>query len=438
MKRNLYKKLLDWKSTADRMPLVLTGARQVGKTHLLTQFGRNEYRDIHVFNFQENPRIHTFFRKDLRPERLLEELSITQRKDISVKTDFVFFDEVHECDEAVTSLKYFQEKMPELHIAAAGSLLGINLNSSSFPVGKVNISHLYPMTFEEFIEASSDDTARNLFYENSRLESAHNLLWDYAKQYFFTGGMPKAVGKWFSETNINKRISSVRKIQKDILSGYEKDFAKHSGKINALHISTLLNNVPLQLSRILDGSVKRFKFKDVLPNKRTYSQLSNVISWLDSAGLIYKVFSVECRPQIPLKAFTKENIFKLFLFDIGLLGAMLEISYDSLMNQDYGTTKGFFAENFVACEFKALGHENLYSWSKGKSEIEFLYVTGESKIIPVEVKSGRRTKAKSLKSYTERYSPEKTVKFVGKVGGSDDKYLVLPLHYTGKLPSLIG
>ena len=419
------------------MPLVLMGVRQVGKTYLLMQFGKNQYEDIHVFNFQENPSLSNIFKKDLKPARILEELSISQRKDININNDFVFFDEVQECDEAVISLKYFHEKLPELHIAAAGSLLGIKLNSSSFPVGKVEIFHLYPMTFGEFLEASSDDLAIRLYSEISRLETAHNVLWDYARQYFFVGGMPKAVEKWFSSESINDRISSVRKIQKDILTGYEKDFAKHSGKINAVHISALLDNVPLQLSRVIDGSVKRFRFKDVLPDKRTYSHLSNSISWLENAGLIYKLFNVECRPQIPLKAFTKENIFKLFLFDVGMLGAMLEISYKNLMDQDYGITKGFFAENFVACEFKAMGHGNLYSWAESKSEIEFLYVSGESEIVPVEVKSGRRTKAKSLKNYIERYSPVRTVKLVGKVGGSDKKNLVLPLYYAAKLDSLI-
>ena len=438
MERKFYRKLVEWKSKSDRMPLVLMGARQVGKTYLLTQFGKNQYEDCHFFNFQENPALCNIFKRNLDPIRILEELSITQRKDININNDFVLFDEIQECDEAVTSLKYFHEKMPELHLAAAGSLLGIKLNSSSFPVGKVEIFHLFPMTFGEFIEASSDNLAIRLYSQTSRLETAHNILWDYARQHFFVGGMPKAVEKWFSNEGINERISSVRKIQNDILTGYEKDFAKHSGKINAIHISTLLNNIPLQLSRVLDGSVKRFRFKDVISNKRTYSHLSNTISWLENAALTYKVFNVECRPQIPLKAFTKENFFKLFLFDIGMLGAMLELSYKDLMDQDYGVTKGFFAENFVACEFKALVHRNLYSWAESKSEIEFLHVTGESEIIPVEVKSGRRTKAKSLKSYIDRYSPERTVKLVGKAGGSDKKNLVLPLYYAGKLNEILN
>ncbi len=438
MEREFYKRLVEWQSRSDRMPLVLMGVRQVGKTYLLTKFGQNQYENIHVFNFQENPALGNIFKKDLDPARILKELSITRRKDINISNDFVFFDEIQECDEAVTSLKYFYEKLPELHIAAAGSLLGIKLSSSSFPVGKVEIFHLYPMTFGEFLEASSDDMALSLYSEISRLETAHTVLWDYVGQYFFVGGMPKAVEKWFSGGGINERIGAVRKIQHDILTGYEKDFAKHSGKVNAVHISALLNNIPLQLSRVIDGSVKRFRFKDVLPNKRTYSQLSNTIAWLENAGLIYKVFVVECRPRIPLKAFTKENFFKLFLFDIGMLGAMLDLSYNNLMDQDYGMTKGFFAESFVACEFMAFGHRGLYSWSESKSEIEFLYVAGHSEIIPVEVKSGRRTKAKSLKSFTERYLPERTVKLIGKVGGSDKKNLALPLYYAGKLYDILN
>jgi len=437
MERRLYKKLLEWKSKSDRMPLVLMGARQVGKTYLLTLFGKREYPNIHIFNFQENSALNDIFKKDLNPSRILEELSIIQRKDINANTDFILFDEVQECDEAVTSLKYFQEKMPELHIAAAGSLLGVKLNASSFPVGKVEIYHLYPMSFCEFLEASSDNFAIRLYSEINRLEASHKLLWEYTKQYYYVGGMPKAVEKWFSSAGINERVDSVRKIQKDILTGYEKDFAKHSGKINAVDIVALLNNIPLQLSRVIDGSVKRFRFKDVLPGKRTYSQLSNTISWLENAGLIYKVFCIECRPQIPLKAFAKENIFKLFLFDIGMLGAMLELSYTSLMDQSYGITKGFFAENFVACELKAMGHETMYSWSESKSEIEFLYVNEKSDIFPLEVKSGKKTKAKSLESYVNRHSPEKTIKLVGKAGGSDKLRLVLPLYYAGRLDDIL-
>ena len=433
MKRNLYKKLLDWKSKKNRMPLILIGARQVGKTYLINMFGKNEYNDIHIFNFQEKPSLHNIFKKDFDPKRILDELSISQRKDINIKSDFVFFDEVQECDQAITSLKYFNEVLPELHISAAGSLLGIKYNSSSFPVGKVEIYYLYPMNFHEFLMASSDKISNNLYNEINRLESAHNLLWDYARQYFYVGGMPKAVESWFSNKGINQKIETVRKIQNDILLGYEKDFAKHSGKINAIQIGRLFNNIPVQLSNVYDASAKRFKFKGAIPGKKNYLQLADTISWLENAGLIYKVFIVDSRPQIPLKSLIKRNKFKLFLFDIGMLGAMLELSYNDIFNQNYGTTKGFFAENYVACELKACGYKSLYSWTQSKSEIEFLVVDNQSNIIPVEVKSGLRTKSKSLKSYIERYEPEKTIKLVGKAGGTNPVNIVLPLYYAGNI-----
>jgi hypothetical protein len=434
MKRNAYKQLILWKSKKDRMPLVLIGARQVGKTHLLTEFGRTAYPDFHTFNFQEKTVLHQIFEKDLDVRRIIEELSIVQRKDINIQKDLIFFDEVQECSKAVTSLKYFCENMPELHIVSAGSLLGLQLNALSFPVGKVDIYHLYPMSFEEFVYATKDTFAIKLFAEMNRSEAAHQLIWQYVCQYFYVGGMPKAVQTWFSDCGIQEKTSIVRKIQNDILTGFHQDFAKHSGKVNALHISTLMKNVPTQLSNEQDGSVKRFRFKDVLPNKRTYAHLSSTISWLDAASLVYKVHIIENRPQIPLKSYIKENKFKIFLFDVGLLGAMLELSYHDFIHQHYGMMKGFFAENFVACELKAMGMTALYSWTQSKSEIEFIYVSKDSEIIPIEVKSGKRTKSKSLKSFVERYAPKKTIKLVGKVGGNNLDHVVLPLYYASKIP----
>ncbi len=431
--RTLYQDLLFWKNRVDRMPLILMGARQVGKTFLVNHFGKSEYKNIHIFNFQESPDLCSIFDGSLKPEQLLEELAVYQRKDIDSKFDLVFFDEIQDCDRAITSLKYFQENLPALHIIAAGSLLGVKLGFASFPVGKVEMLHMYPLSFEEFLMATEDELAMQLFSEISRLKSAHALLWKYLQQYFFVGGMPKAVGVWFQANGINHRIKSVRKIQKDLLVGYEKDISKHSGRINALHITTLFENVPRQLSLVLDGTVKRFRFKDVLPGKKTYAQLQSAISWLEHAGLVHKVFPVEGPPRIPLKAFSKENIFKLLVFDVGILGAMLELSYKDLIRQTYGITKGYFAENFVACEFVKAGIYPLYSWQMRNAEIEFLHVTDNSEIIPVEVKSGKRTKAKSLASYIDRYDPYHTVKLVGKVGGTRDKHKVLPLYYAGKI-----
>jgi hypothetical protein len=434
MKRKAYEQFIEWKAKKDRMPLVLMGARQVGKTYLLTEFGKSAFPDFHIFNFQEKAVLHQIFEIDLDVKRIIEELSIIQRKDINIQYDLVFFDEIQECSKAVTSLKYFYEKMPELHIVSAGSLLGLQLNASSFPVGKVDIFHLYPMSFEEFLYASEDNFAIKVYDEMNRTEAAHQLLWEYACQYFYVGGMPNAVKNWFLECGIQEKTDRVRKTQNDIIIGFHQDFAKHSGKINALHISTLLKNIPTQLSTVQDCSAKRFRFKDVLPGKRTYAHLSGTISWLDAASLIHKVHLIESRPQIPLSSYVKENKFKLFLLDVGLLGAMLELSYHDFIHQQYGMMKGFFAENFVACELKAMGKPNLYSWTQSKSEIEFIYTSKASEIIPIEVKSGKRTKSKSLKSYIDRYAPQMTIKLVGKVGGNHPKQIVLPLYYVAKIP----
>lgn len=413
------------------------GSRQVGKTYLLKEFGTNEYENIHFFDFQEKPALAEIFKHDLNPKRILEELSIQSKKDIDPGRDLIVFDEVQECEQALSSLKYFYDKMPEVDICAAGSLLGIKLGASSFPVGSVTILDLYPMNFHEFLIASGDDTALSLFEKKSRLFSAHEVMWEYLKQYFFTGGMPEAVAEWFSTDTINERIDKVRSIQNNIISGYEKDFAKHSGKINSLHITSVLENVPRQLAGVMDGSVKRFKFKDVIPGKRTYPDLAGPISWLINTGIIYPVYNIECEPRIPLKSFARDNRFKLFLFDIGLLGAMLELTYKDLADQKYGITKGYFAENFVVCEFISSGIKNLYSWSLNMAEIEFLIYDDVYGIIPVEVKSGKRLQAKSLKSYTDRYSPQKSIKLAGVAGNYDMDNMMLPIYFAGELRNII-
>ncbi len=200
----------------------------------------------------------------------------------------------------------------------------------------------------------------------------------------------------------------------------------------------MLEAVPQQIAKVLYDSLKRFRFKDVLPNKRIYAHLANAISWVEKAGLVHKIFCIESRPRIPLKTFIRENRFKLNLFDVGLLGCMLELTHTDLTKQDFGIAKGAFAENFVACELRAMGVETLYSWRERSSEIEFLDVAPDSEIIPVEVKSGRRTKAKSLKGNIDRYTPVRTFKLVGKVGGTNDKHLLPPLYFAGKPNEILG
>ncbi len=438
MKRILYNDLLKWKESKSRRPLILQGARQVGKSYLLKQLGENAFKDFHLFNFEQDKRLSLIFEKDLFPERIIKELSLVIEKNIDIENDLLIFDEIQECPNAIASLKYFSEDLPGLALCGAGSLIGVKLSSESFPVGKVEFFHLYPMNFEEFLMARGDTPDLELLRavrETGNIPGVlHEKTWDKLKEYYITGGMPQIVKAYLEgRDNPVQNLEEVRRLQKQLIYSYGMDFAKHSGKINSMHIIAVFENIPLQLSRNIDGTVKRYYFKDVLPKKKGYSSLEGPIQWLEKAGLVLR--SKICnRAEIPLESFTKNNIFKLFVFDTGLLGAMLDLPAQSIETGDYGITKGFFAENFVAQEFKAAGTDRLYSWEENSSEIEFLRVMN-GKIVPVEVKSGRRTRAKSLGQFIDRYSPETAIKISGRnlEINNDNVIKNYPLYMAGML-----
>jgi predicted AAA+ superfamily ATPase len=248
--------------------------------------------------------------------------------------------------------------------------------------------------------------------------------------YYFVGGMPEAVAAWYeSGAGIHERCQLVKQIHKDLITGYQRDFGKYNGKTDAQHIEAVFMQVPRQLSSNMDDSVKRFVFKGVLPEKRRYAELRGPIDWLEKSKLVSKCYPINVRPVSPLPALTKENIFKLFFFDIGLLGFLLEMTYEEQLAQKT-SYKGFIAENFVQNELRARVEYPTYSWETARSKIEFLHKCQSGEIIPVEVKSGSRTRAKSLRSFVERYSPSKTVKLIGSAGGiNDSSTIVWPLYY---------
>lgn len=417
-KRRLYNDLLKWKVNKERKPLVLQGARQVGKTHLLKQFAEKEFVAFHYFNFEEDKRLAVLFETNLDPTGIMEELAILSGRSLLAGHCLVF-DEIQACPRALTSLKYFHEKKPEQALLAAGSLLGISLSGESFPVGQVDFLNLYPLTFEEFLMACGDqiclDILTKALQTSSMPQAGHARLLDRLKEYYVTGGMPEVVSRYLSFDNADpvQRFAETRKVQKGLLESYYKDFAKHSGKINAMHIANVFENIPLQLSRNMDGSVRRFLFRGVLANKKSYADLENPITWLEKANLVLKT-KICNRAEIPLESFCKHNIFKLYLFDIGLLGCMLQLPLEALRFQDYGIAKGYFAENFVAQELVAQERlaswdNKLYAWNEETAEIEFLRWE-ECGIVPIEVKSGLRTQAKSLKQYLLKYKPKKSIK----------------------------
>lgn len=438
MERLLFKKLKQWKTESRRKPLLLQGARQVGKSYLLETFGREEFAACHSFNFEHRPELSTIFDQNLDPDRILNELSLATNNPIHPLSDLIIFDEIQECPKALNSLKYFQEKKPDIALCCAGSLLGVTFSSESFPVGKVDLLHLHPMNFQEFLLATGEEMVVEIL-ERARAGNpipkiGHNRLWELLKDYYVTGGMPEAVNR-FIELRDDRftAFSEVRKLQQSLLTGYFKDVAKHAGKVNSMHIASVFENIPMQLAANREASVKRYRFKDAVPGKKGFAQLRGPINWLEKAGLILKI-KVCNRAEIPLELFCKPNMFKLFLFDIGLLGTMLGIPPNIVLKEDYGTAKGYFAENFVAQELTAAGVHPLYSWTERNSEIEFLRVRND-KIVPVEVKAGTRTQAKSMQQFIRKYNPEEAVIVSARPPSSNPSSIIhyVPLYLAGSV-----
>jgi predicted AAA+ superfamily ATPase len=294
-------------------------------------------------------------------------------------------------------------------VCCAGSHVGIALGSSSFPVGKIELLTLYPLTFREFLKNRYPELIAMIDAPPPIPQAFHNRLWEELKLYYVTGGLPEVVQSYLKrKTGAHETFLEIRAIQNRLIQGYRADFAKHSGKANAAHINRVFDSVAEQITKAIDSSVGRYRFKDVIPGYSKFSQLEGPIDWLVQSGLVVPVYIVES-PAIPLRSRRKNNNFKLFLFDIGLLGCMADIPIGSVLSQDFGTYKGFFAENYVAQELQSSGVPQLYSWRGRTSEVEFL-VAVEKNVIPVEVKSGSRLhRAKSLSVYREKYKPKATV-----------------------------
>lgn len=436
MQRKMMERLVAWKEGSRRSPLLLKGVRQVGKTYLLKEFGRLHFPTCHYFNFEKRPGLAKIFEPDLDPQRILRELSFEVGAPIHPGRDLVIFDEIQEASKALTSLKYFQEECPALHLCGAGSLLGIHLNSGSFPVGKVTFETLRPLSFEEFLMANEDKALALLQHVSAKTTlstGVHEHLFGQLKLYFIVGGLPEVVAIYReNRADLFAACSAVRKKQEDLLQSYYADIAKHSGKVNAMHIDRVLHSVPAQLSQNLDGSVSRFKFRGVVPGISHYDRLSGAIDWLESAGLVLKVPIVQSA-HLPLQSQAKENFFKLLLFDVGMLGSMSNLSPKTLLDADYGSYKGYFAENFVAQELIAWGMESLFTWQEHLAEVEFLLELSGS-VIPIEVKSGSVTKAKSLRVFADKYHPPYQVVFSGKpLHVEPGKVHNYPLYLVGKL-----
>lgn len=397
MKRNAIKELYEWKENNDRKPLVILGARQVGKTWLMKEFGKEAYKKCAYVNFEDNDDLRGMFEHDFDIQRIIANLQWAT--DVTIDEDtLIILDEIQEAPRGITALKYFQEKAPQYHVIAAGSLLGIAMHKNdSFPVGKVDFMHLYPLSFYEFLNAIGEKKMVDLLQAKdwTMLTMVRAKFEERLRQYYFVGGMPAAVLAFVNDGDLNK----VRTIQKSIIEAYERDFSKHAPAIEVPRIRMVWHSIPSQLSK----ENRKFIYGMIKEGARA-KDFELAIEWLKDAGLIYKVNRCK-KAQLPLAAYEDFSAFKMFLSDIGLMGAMSNIPVQSLLNGNmlFSDFKGALTEQFVLQQMKTNQSLSIYYWSADNSrgEIDFL-VQQEEKIIPIEVKAEENLQAKSLRMFVER------------------------------------
>ena len=397
MKRNSIKELYEWKENNGRKPLVILGARQVGKTWLMKEFGKEAYKKCAYVNFEDNDDLRGLFEHDFDIQRIIANLQWTTGVTIDEDT-LIILDEIQEAPRGITALKYFQEKAPQYHVIAAGSLLGIAMHKNdSFPVGKVDFMHLYPLSFYEFLNAIGEKKMVDLLQAKdwTMLTMVRAKFEERLRQYYFVGGMPAAVLAFVNDGDLNK----VRTIQKSIIEAYERDFSKHAPAIEVPRIRMVWHSIPSQLSK----ENRKFIYGMIKEGARA-KDFELAIEWLKDAGLIYKVNRCK-KAQLPLAAYEDFSAFKMFLSDIGLMGAMSNIPVQSLLNGNmlFSDFKGALTEQFVLQQMKTNQSLSIYYWSADNSrgEIDFL-VQQEEKVIPIEVKAEENLQAKSLRMFVER------------------------------------
>lgn len=433
MERTMYLKLKDWKNDPKRKPLLLQGARQVGKTYLIKAFAVNEYSDHVYLNFEQNPNLGTLFSGDLDPKKIVENISLYYGRKINTENTLFIFDEIQSNPIVLTSLKYFQEMNPEYHVIAAGSLLGVSIGKqSSFPVGKVNFMTLYPLSFYEYLMAFGENLLANELTSKavsvSFPDALHEKLLSHLKMYLFLGGMPEVLQDYLNK----KDIASSRQIQNEILKSYVRDFSKYTDKSQAMRTSELWHSIPGQLAR----ENKKFKYSDIKSGSRS-SAYEQTVEWLKNAGLINVVYQIGV-PKLPLSGYTDYSKFKIYLLDSGLLGAMLNITSEIIINPTnlYSEYNGAFIENFVASELVTSGYENLYFWaSNSDAEVDFI-VQNQNAIYPIEVKSGLSRNKKSLISYSEKYNPTLIFRCSPRNFMQDGKFINLPLYASFRISTV--
>lgn len=432
MYRVAIEKLYKWKESKRRKPLIIEGARQVGKTWLMKEFGRKAYADTVYINFDSNSRMAELFSSDLNTDRLIMGIEIYAGKKIDSNNTLLIFDEVQEVPRALSSLKYFYENAPQYHIVCAGSLLGIALHGgTSFPVGKVDFLSLYPLSFKEFLIATTGERFAELLDKQDypMITSFRQTYIDALKQYYFVGGMPEAVQSFTEEKDFNE----VRKIQKRILDAYEQDFSKHAPIEIVPKIRMIWNSIPSQLAK----ENKKFIYGLVREGGRA-KEYETAIMWLCDCGLVHRVSRVNAA-GIPLKAYEDLKAFKLFIVDVGLLGCMTGLRQLTLLdvNDLFTEFKGALTEQYVCQQLKTINDLNVYYYTndRGSCEVDFIIDNGEQ-IVPVEVKAEVNLKAKSLKTYREKFNPEISVRTSMADYKKEEGLVNLPLYAVEKICAL--
>ena len=430
MERNAIEALKQWKEDRERKPLVLKGARQVGKTWLMKEFGKKHYKNYVYLNFDEEEELRTIFQNNKNPKRIIELLSMIAGEKIFPKETLLIFDEIQECPEALNSLKYFKENANEYHLIAAGSLLGTLLSEAkSYPVGMVNLLHIYPLKFDEYLNAT--DSALFSYYSSIQKEQKiedifHTRLQDSYNNYLIIGGMPECVSSWVKYSD----PARIEQLQRELLAVYENDFTKHSGKVNSARILMVFRSIVTQLAK----ANEKFIYGVIREGARA-REFEEAIEWLVSAGILNRVYNV-AKMEHPLSVYDRLEQFKLFVFDTGLLKSMAGIDNAAiLLNKDY-QFKGPLTENFVLQQLRGQFLVDARYFSSRNGEIDFVLQHG-SEIIPIEVKAGEDKSASSFKKYVMENKPKYAIRYSRRPYKKDGEFTNLPLYLASKTAGLL-
>lgn len=425
MKRKITQQLVEWKNSSARKPLILNGARQVGKTFILREFGKENYKNTVYVNLESNGTVASMFNDDISPSKLIKYLEAETGERILPNETLIILDEIQSCERAVTSLKYFCEEAPDYHIAAAGSLLGvaINRNQTSFPVGKVNVLRLYPLDFEEFLTATGNDLLideiTECYTQMSPInEGLHQKALDLYHDYLIIGGMPEAV-KAFIETNSYIDASLV---QSSIIDSYTADMAKYASNSEAVKIRACYNSIPAQLAK----DNKKFQYK-VVQKGGSSSIFGASLEWLKQAGVILECQRVD-QGTMPLPVYADQTSFKIYMSDVGLLVNKSQMSVNTIITGESNIFMGAVTENYIAQQLAAKNYP-LYYWTVANSQAELDFVLQKNdKIYAIEVKKGEHVRSRSISVFKQKYSPDYAIRFSQKNFGKTEEVISIPLY----------